>query len=196
MSPATLALWRMDGRGGLHAARHRAALREVRHGVVLNGPPPDAVVLSVTGVQGLDDAAVVEAALKRCDPMVQLWSDWPRGLVAMRSSAPARTLCAAVQGAGYGALVQAGPGGQHDRGSVAGIFGRILLYAVLGGVLGVALGVGFGLANVMLNPDCTRPGSSGGCAIGVGLFGFILGLCGIPIGAVGGLIHGLVRRYG
>jgi len=164
-----------------------------RQGAALNGPPPDALVLSITGAHGPADAAKVEAALRRCDPGAQFWTDWPRGLVALRSAAPASALCAAVQGAGYGVLVRSGPAA---RGSVAGILGRIILYAVLASVLGGVVGVGLGLANSMLNPDCTRPGSSGGCAIGVGLFGIGLGLLGIPVGAVAGLIHGLVRRLG
>ena len=160
----------------------------------MNGPPPDAVILAITGVQGPADSAVVEAALKRCDPTVRLWTDWPRGLVAVQSAAPAQALCAAVQGAGFGVLVQGGAG--TPRGSVGGIFGRMLLYAVLGAVAGVLLGIGLGLANAMFNPDCTRPGSSGGCAIGVGIFAMLLGGIGVPAGAMVGLIHGLIRRYG
>ncbi|MEO3470709.1 hypothetical protein AAFN86_02500 [Roseomonas sp. CAU 1739] len=160
----------------------------------MNGPPPDAVILSITGLQGPADAAAVEAALRRGDPAVRLWTDWPRGLVAVQSAAPAKALCAAVQGAGFGVLVRGGAGA--GRGSIAGIFGRMLLYAVLGAVAGLLLGIGLGLANSMFNPDCTRPGSSGGCAIGVGIFGLLFGCIGVPVGAVVGLIHGLVRRHG
>lgn len=161
----------------------------------MSGPPPDAVFLGITGAEGPADAAAIEAALRRCDPSLLLWSDWPRGRVAVRSTAPAGALCAAVQGAGYGVLVQRVDGTPARRGSVAGIIGRVLLYAVLGGVAGVLAGVGLGLANAVLNPDCTRPGSSGGCAIGVGLFGIFLGLAGLPAGAILGLIHGVVRRF-
>ena len=72
----------------------------------------------------------------------------------------------------------------------------MLLYAVLLGVVGLLAGIGLGLANAMLNPECTRPGSSGGCAIGVGVFGMLLGALGLPAGAIAGLIHGLIGRHG
>lgn len=156
----------------------------------VNAPPPEAVVLAITGLNGPADAAAVEAALLSCDRSARLWTDWPRGMVAVVSAAPPARLRAAVQAAGYGVYQRSGA-----RGSIAGIIGRILLYAVLGAILGLAAGVALGLGNSMLNPDCTRPGSSGNCAIGVGVFGFILGLVGIPAGAIVGLIHGLVRRY-
>jgi hypothetical protein len=159
----------------------------------LNTPPPEAVVLAITGVQGPADAAAVEAALRRCDPAARSWNDWPRGLIAVQSAAPPAALCAAVQAAGDGVLLR---GAGRPRGGIAGIFLRPLLYAVLGAVVGVLVGVGLGLANAFLNPDCTAPGSSGGCAIGVGLFGIGLGLIGLPVGAVAGLVHGLARRYG
>ena len=158
----------------------------------MSAPPPGAVVLAITGIEGPADAAAVQAALLRCDPAARLWTDWPQGLVAVESGAPAAMLRAAVQGAGYGVLQRSGPGA--PRAGAGGVLGRmLLLYAVLGAVLGVALGVGLGLANSMLNPDCTRPGSSGGCAIGVGLFGMLFGALGLPVGAIAGLVHGLVR---
>jgi hypothetical protein len=163
---------------------------------MMGGPPPDAQFLGITGAHGPADAAKIEAALRRCDPSLLFWSDWPRGRVAVSSRAPAQALCAAVQGAGYGVLVQKADGTPAGRGSVAGIIGRVLLYAVIGGVAGVLAGIGLGFANAMVNPDCTRPGSSGGCAIGVGLFGIFLGLAGVPAGAILGLIHGVIRRYG
>jgi hypothetical protein len=154
------------------------------------------LILAVTGVQGPPDAALVEAALKRRDPTIRLWTDWPRGCVAIQSAASAKSLCAAVQGAGYGVLVQRADGRPAGRGSIGGILGRMLLYAVLGAVLGVAVGVVIGLGNSLLNPDCSRPGSSGNCAIGVGVFGFLLGAIGLPVGVLAGLIHGLIRRHG
>ncbi len=159
-----------------------------------SAPPPDALILAITGLAGPTDAAAVDAALKRCDPAARLWTDWPRGLVAVKSAAPAKALCAAVQGAGFGVLVQGGGGVR--RGSVAGIFARMLLYGVLFSVAGLLAGIAFGLGNSMLNPDCTRPGSSGGCAIGVGLFAVLFGVFGLPVGVIAGLIHGLARRYG
>ena len=162
----------------------------------MNGPPPNALILGVTGVLAPADAAAVEAALRRRDPTIRMWTDWPRGRVAIQSAATAKTLCAAVQGAGYGVLVQRADGRPANRGSIGGIFGRVLLYAVLGAVLGVAVGVCIGLGNSLLNPACTRPGSSGNCAIGVGVFGFLFGAGGLPLGAVIGLIHGLIRRHG
>jgi len=154
------------------------------------------LILAVTGVQGPPDGAAIEAALRRRDPTIRMWTDWPRGRVAIQSAASAKTLCAAVQGAGYGVMVQRADGRPAERGSVGGIFGRMLLYAVLGAVLGVVAGIVLGLGNSMLNPDCTRPGSSGNCAIGVGVFGFLFGAAGVPIGALAGLIHGLIRRHG
>ncbi|MBR0673566.1 hypothetical protein [Neoroseomonas soli] len=152
-------------------------------------PPPDAVVLSITGLQGPADAAAVQAALMRCDPAARLWTDWPRALVAVQSGAPPTALCAAVQGAGYGVLVNGGP---RARGSIAGIFGRMLLFGLLGLFVGMALGIGFGLANSALNPNCR---GSGNCAIGVGVFGGLGAFLGAPAGAVVGLLVGLARRW-
>ena len=152
-------------------------------------PPPDAVILSITGLQGPADATAVQAALMRCDPAARLWTDWPRSLVAVQSAAPARALCAAVQGAGYGVLMQ---GGKRARGSIAGILARVLLFGLLGVVIGLALGIGLGMANSMLNPNCR---GSGNCAIGVGVFGGLGAIIGGPAGAVAGLLSGLARRW-
>lgn len=151
-------------------------------------PPPDAVILAITGLQGPADGAAVQAALLRCDPAARIWTDWPQALVAVQSAAPAKALCAAVQGAGYGVLLRGGPAA---RGSVAGIFGRMLLFGVLGLVGGLAIGVAFGLGNSALNPNCR---GSGDCAIGVGLFGALGAFIGGPAGAVAGLIAGIARR--
>ena len=152
-------------------------------------PPSDALILAITGVEGLADAAAVRQALMRCDPAAQVWTDWPRALVAVQSAAPAKMLCAAVQAAGYGVLVQGGPAA---RGSIAGIFGRILLYGLLGLAIGLALGVGFGMANSLLNPNCR---GSGNCAIGLGVFGALGAIIGLPSGAVVGLLSGVARRW-
>lgn len=154
-------------------------------------PPADAVILGISGLRGPQDHEAVQAAIARCDPGSMVWTDWPNGRVAIRSRAPVKALQAAVEALGFAAVVQMGQPG--SRGTVVGVFGRMLIYAVLGGVLGVLAGVLLGLGNAVLNPDCTRPGSSGGCAIGVGLFGFVLGALGIPAGLIAGLVHGLVR---
>jgi hypothetical protein len=155
-------------------------------------PPPDAVILGLSGLAGPQDQAAVHAAILRCDPAARIWTDRASGRVAVASAAPVAALRAAVQAAGYGAEVQRGAPGQ--RASVAGVFGRVLLWAVLGCVAGVVVGAGLGMANSLFNPDCTRPGSSGNCAIGVGVFGLLLGALGIPAGAVVGLVLGLARR--
>lgn len=153
-------------------------------------PPPDARVLAVSGVAGPRDQAAVLRAIAGCDPAARSWADWSQGMVAVATAAPAAALRDAVQAAGYGAaIVRTGRGG-----GAASVVGRVILYAVLGGVAGVVLGAGLGMANSVLNPDCTRPGSSGNCAIGVGIFGVLLGFVGIPAGAIAGLVHGLARR--
>jgi hypothetical protein len=61
---------------------------------------------------------------------------------------------------------------------------------VLGLAAGLVLGVVFGLGNSMLNPRCV---GSGNCAIGVGVFGGLGALVGLPLGAVAGLGLGLAR---
>ncbi len=158
----------------------------------MNGqPPPGALILGIVGVRVPADQAAVQDSIRRIDPGAQVWTDWAGGRLAIVSSASATSLRDAVRAMGYQAEIQVGAAGR--RGGVAGIFGRMLLYAVLGGLLGLAAGVVLGLANSAFNPDCTRPGSSGACAIGVGVFGFLLGALGIPAGAVVGIIHGLVR---
>lgn len=160
----------------------------------MNGAPPaGTVVLAVPGLRGPAEQAALLAAIAACDPAARCWTDWSRGLVAIASAMPAPTLLAGVRGAGFAATLAQGPA---RRPGLAGVIGRVLLYAALGGVAGVALGAGLGMANAMFNPDCTRPGSSGGCAIGVGLFGILLGLAGVPVGAIAGLAHGLARRRG
>jgi hypothetical protein len=119
-----------------------------------------------------------------------VWTDLAAGRVAVRSTAPVKALEEAVRAAGYATRVQAGDPGR--RGTVAGIFGRILLYAVVGGAVGLAGGVLLGMANSLFNPSCVSAGS-GNCAIGVGVFGALFGAIGIPVGAFAGLVHGLVR---
>ncbi len=152
-------------------------------------PPPGATILGISGLRVPADQVAVQAAIRRADPSARIWTDWAEGKVAIASARPAAAFRDAVRALGYQAEIQAGTAGRRT----AGIFGRMLLYAVLGGVLGFCAGVVLGLANSALNPDCTRPGSSGGCAIGVGLLGMLFGALGIPAGALAGLIHGLVR---
>jgi hypothetical protein len=155
-------------------------------------PPPDARILAVPGLAGPAEREAVLRAIAACDPAARNWADWPRGMVAVASAAPAAALRDAVRAAGYPAtILRTGRGG-----GAASVVGRVILYAVLGGVLGVVLGAGLGIANAVLNPECTRPGNSGGCAIGVGIFAALLGVLGIPAGAMAGLVHGLARRRG
>jgi len=155
---------------------------------VTGGPPTDAVVLVVTGLRGPADLQRVLAAIMGADPAAMTWVDGPRGLVAVRSGLRARALRDAAARAGFGVRVQGG------RPGVGGVLLRTLLFAVGGIAVGLALGVLLGLGNSMFNPDCTRPGSSGNCAIGVGLFGGLGALLGGPIGLVAGLVSGLARR--
>ncbi|MBR0683322.1 hypothetical protein GXW74_22745 [Roseomonas eburnea] len=174
---------------GERDGRHDPALRRAPDAPMTGHPPPDAVILAITGLHGPADGAAIRAALLRCDPAARLWTDWPRALVAVQSAAPPEALCAAVQGAGYGVLVQGGPGA---RGSLAGIFGRVVLYGLLGLMGGMAIGIAIGLGNSMFNPNCR---GSGNCAIGVGVFGGLGAFVGLPAGAVVGLLAGLARRW-
>lgn len=153
-------------------------------------PPPGAVILGITGARVSEDHDAVQAAIMRCDPTAQVWTDWPGGQVAVVSAVSAQRLQGAVAELGYGVTIRGGPG---SRGTVAGLFGRIILYAVILGILGLVGGVMLGLGNSMFNPECTRPGSSGNCAIGVGVFGILFAFLGLALGAVAGLVHGLVR---
>lgn len=161
-----------------------------RQGAVLNAPPPDAVILAVTGLQGPADAAAVDAALRRCDPSARLWTDWARGLVAVQSAAPAKALCAAVQGAGFGVLVQGGPGAPR-RGSIGKAIVLALVFGALGLVGGLVLGWIVGLGFYAANPECARPGS---CTLMAPVFSALGGLIGLPGGAVAGIVIGLARR--
>jgi hypothetical protein len=154
-------------------------------------PPPGAVILGLSGLNVPADQAAVQDAIRRVDPGALIWTDWAGGRIAVASAAPARALRDAVGAMGYQVRILAGD--PRAKGTVAGMFGRMLLYAVIFGAIGLVGGVLLGLANSLFNPDCTRPGSSGNCAIGVGVFGLLFGAIGIPAGAVIGLIHGLVR---
>lgn len=154
-------------------------------------PPPGAVILGLSGLNVPADQAAVQDAIRRLDPAAQVWTDWAGGRIAIASAAPARALRDAVQAMGYQAQILAGD--PRAKGTVVGMFGRMLLYAVIFCAIGLVGGVLLGLANSLFNPDCTRPGSSGNCAIGVGVFGLLFGAIGFPAGAVIGLVHGLVR---
>ena len=153
-------------------------------------PPPDALILGISGLRGPQDQAAAQAAILRCDPAARIWTDWPAGRVAVQSAAPAQALQDALRGAGYDSLVQRGAAGR--RGTVGGIFGRVILYAVVGGVIGLVGGALLGMANSLFNPSCVSAGS-GNCAIGVGVFAALFGAVGVPAGALAGLVHGLVR---
>lgn len=153
-------------------------------------PPRDAVILGVSGLRGPQEMAAARDAILRCDPAAEVWTDLAAGRIAVRSGVPEGALVQALRAAGYPAQVQARPPGR--RGTVGGIFGRILFYAVAGGALGLAGGVLLGMANSLFNPSCVS-GGSGNCAIGIGVFGALFGAIGIPLGALAGLVHGLVR---
>jgi len=152
-----------------------------------DAPPGDAYVLVLRDLRGPADHAAVEAAIRRCDPAARTWTDWSQGLIAIASAAPRHALLGAVQQAGFAAMPQRRPAAPIRAG---GVLLRIVLGGVLGLVAGLALGVALGLGNSALNPNCS---GSGDCAIGVGVFGALAAMIGLPVGALAGL--GLAR-YG
>jgi hypothetical protein len=147
------------------------------------------VILAVSGLGGAAEQRAVLAAIAAVDPAAGTWVDAGRGLVAVRSGLGGRALAAALRRAGHPARVQGG-----RRPGVLGVLARVVLYGVAGLAIGLVLGVLFGIGNSLFNPDCTRPGSSGNCAIGVGVFGALGALLGAPLGLVAGLVSGLARR--
>jgi hypothetical protein len=153
------------------------------------GPPPDAVILAVSGLQGPPEQRAAMAAIAAADPSAQSWVDGARGLLAVRSGLGGRALVAALRRAGFRARVQGG-----RRHGVLGVLLRVVLYTVGGIALGLLVGVLFGMGNSLFNPECTRPGSSGNCAIGVGVFGALGALLGAPLGLIAGLVAGLAGR--
>jgi hypothetical protein len=150
------------------------------------GPPPDAVILAVSGLRGPAEQGAVRAAIAAADPAAETWVDGARGLVAVRSRLRGRALGAALGRAGFPARVQGG-----RRLGALGVALRVVLFGAGGVVVGLVLGVGFGTANVLFNPNCV---GSGNCAIGQGVFGALGAALGLPVGMIAGLVSGLARR--
>jgi len=145
------------------------------------GPPPNARVLEVAGLDGPQRAAAITAALRRRDPSAQCWVDPARGLVAVASAAPDQVVREALAEAGCAVR------GMDRRGSL----GAALLYGLLLGigglVVGLVLGWVVGLGLYAANPECHRPGS---CTLMAPVFAALGGMLGGPAGLVAGLVIG------
>lgn len=154
----------------------------------MTAPPPDARTFAVSGLRGPAEAAAIAAALRRCDPVAQVWTDPAQGLVAVASLAPAKALAAAMAQAGFPA---------RQTGGRPGSVGRALLFGVLlglGGLVGgLVLGWVVGLGLYAANPECGRPGS---CTLLAPVFAVLGAVIGGPVGLVAGLVLGGARRYG
>jgi hypothetical protein len=147
------------------------------------GPPADARVLEVSGLDAPGRVAAVTAAVRRHDPAAGLWFDPARGLVAVASAAPDPVLGAA--------LVEAGCQLRPRRGGVGGalLFGVLFGIAGLGGGLVVGWMVGLGIYEASSN--CRVPGS---CTMMAPAFALLGGVVGGPAALVAGLIFGGLRR--
>ncbi len=154
----------------------------------MTAPPPDARTFAVSGLRGPAEAAAIAAALRRCDPVAQVWTDPAQGLVAVASAAPVKALAAAMTQAGFPA---------RPTGGRPGSVGRALLFGVLlglGGLVGgLVLGWVVGLGLYAANPECGRPGS---CTLLAPVFAVLGAVIGGPVGLVAGLVLGGARRYG
>jgi hypothetical protein len=146
------------------------------------GPPPDARLLEVSGLDAPGAAGRVSEAIRHRDPRAAVWVDPALGLVAVASGAPDGVLRAALVEAGCPPRRRGGVGG-------AVVFG--LLFAVLGLFGGLVLGWGIGLGLYAVNPECQRPGS---CTLMAPVFALLGGVLGGPAGLVGGLVWGGIRR--
>ncbi|MBR0683323.1 hypothetical protein GXW74_22750 [Roseomonas eburnea] len=157
-------------------------------------PPPGAVLLSVSGLRGPEDHAAVLAALRQRDPAGVVWTDWPRGLVAVQTDHPPEALRVAVQDAGFITAWLAHPPMEVSAGGVGAAIVRLIGYGFVGLVLGMLLGAALGIGNVMLNPVCGSPGDSGACAMGIPAIAIGAGLLGAAAGAVLALARIARRR--
>lgn len=156
-------------------------------------PPPGAVLLSVSGLRGPEDHAAVLAAIRRRDPSAVVWTDWPRGLVAVQTEWPPEMMRVAVQDAGFITAWLAHPPLEVSaRGAFAAIV-RVIGFGLAGFVLGGLIGAAFGIANVSLNPVCGSPGDSGACAMGIPVMVIGAGFLGAAVGAVVAIVR-LARR--
>ncbi len=156
-------------------------------------PPPDAVILTVQGVRGSLDRMRVEQALKRGDPGAQVWTDWPGGRVAVKSSVPAERIRRAVQDAGFIAA-HANASAPVEPREVGRTILRVVGYSFAGFVLGTLVGAAIAIGVVMVDPACNLPGDSGGCAMGIPAIAIGAGMLGAPIGFVLALIRRGRRR--
>ena len=159
-------------------------------GALLNpAPPPGAVFLTIAGLRGPADHAVVEAAILRRDPAARVWTDWPRGRVAVESVASPEELRLAVQDAGFiAALVSAADALAEPR-AIGAMITRAIGFGFAGFVLGGLGGVVLGLANIALNPVCRSGGDSGGCAMGIPALAILVALAGAPLGVLLALLR-------
>lgn len=130
-------------------------------------PPPGAMLLSVSGLRGPADHAAVLAAIRQRDPAAAVWTDWPRGLVAVQTDWPPEAMRLAVQDAGFITAWLAHPPLIPDARGLGAVLARLIGHAFAGFVLGGLLGAAAGIANLALNPVCGSPGDSGGCAMGI-----------------------------
>lgn len=155
-------------------------------------PPPGAVFLSIQGLRGAADQDAVQAAIRRCDPGARLWTDWPRGLVAVEAAAPAEALRLAVQDAGFiAALLPAEAALARPR-SAGAMVARVIGFGFAGAVLGGLGGAVAGLAMLVLDPACRSAGDAGGCAMGIP--GFVVAAA--LLGAPAGVLLALLRQAG
>ncbi len=146
------------------------------------GPPPDARVLEVGGLDAPGAGGRVTEAIRRRDPGAGVWLDPARGLVAVASAAPEAVLRAALGEAGCPVRRRGGVGG-------AVLFG--VLFGVLGLFGGLVLGWVVGLGIYAATPGCNLPGS---CTMMAPVFALLGAVLGGPGGLVGGLMWGAMRR--
>jgi hypothetical protein len=151
------------------------------------------ILLQVQGVRGAEDAASAEAALRACDPALQLRPDWAQGLLEIRSSATADALRLALQEAGFiAASLQHRPVPVTAAG-VLGLVWRIAGFGLLGLLGGMVAGIGLGLL-AMATSACRVSGdAAAGCAMGIPVIAFFAGLAGCGAGMLFGLVSGLRR---
>jgi hypothetical protein len=145
-------------------------------------PPPSAVVLLLSGVRGGMDRVAVEEAIRRFDPAARLWTNWPQGMVAVETAAPAEALRMAVQDAGYIAGLRQGGAAAREPIDIGAAVVRVIGLTFAGFVLGTLFGAVLGIGNLVLNPVCGSPGDSGGCAMGIPAVAITAGMIGGPIG--------------
>jgi hypothetical protein len=157
-------------------------------------PPPGAVLLAVSGLQGAADQAAVLAALRARDQAAHVDADWPRGLLIVQSDQPPEALRLAVQDAGFiAARLTHLPREVTARG-VAGVIMRIIGFGFAGAVTGVLLGALGAMALIALDPACAGSGNSGGCAMGIPVFAIGAGMLGGALGMVLSVIRSIRRR--